>query len=186
MFEEYFTELLDKKPEFKNVFKPHTLINKDDIINFPEQCEPYIEKCDFNIVAEAYSDQNFVTWPFLTEKTWRCIGFKKPFVLLGQHGSLSKLHSFGYKTFHPYVDETYDDENDDYKRFVLATKEIIKLIQLSDEDFSFYNEYFKFIADLNEQNFRLRLYKSYWFFKYLSEGKIKTYDYIDSFYETGL
>ena len=185
MFEEYFTELLDKKPEFKKVFKPHALKNKDDIINFPEQCEPYIEKCDFNIVAEAYSDQNLVAWPFLTEKTWRCVGFKKPFVLLGQQGSISKLHAFGYKTFHPYIDETYDGEKDDYKRFSLATKEVIKLIQLSDEDFSFFNEYFKFITDFNEQNFRKRLYKSYRFFKYLSEGELKTYHYIDSFYKTG-
>ena len=47
--------------------------------------------------------------------------------------TLKKLHSLGYKTFHPLIDESYDDEKDDFLRFLKAVKSALKIIELDDD-----------------------------------------------------
>lgn len=46
---------------------------------------------------------------FITEKTWRCIQNKRPFILIGNRYSLKYLHELGFKTFPHLFDETYDE-----------------------------------------------------------------------------
>jgi len=176
-FEANFSKLLYSNYSFSQFLKSSTLQNKDDIKHFPEYLEPFLIKSDFNVVVEAYFDSSFITWPFITEKVWRCIGHKKPFILLGQYKSLNKLHLLGYKTFKPYINESYDSEPDDAKRFYLTVKEILKLINMSKKDFESLSGFFNFITDYNEQNFRRRLYGSYSFFLSLSNGHMKSIEY---------
>lgn len=71
----------------------------------------------------------------ISEKTFKCIQGKMPFILAGFTGSLECLRRFGYKTFHPYIDETYDTIVDDEQRLLLIAKEIERLCNLSDQDF---------------------------------------------------
>jgi len=52
----------------------------------------------------------------LTEKTFKPICMKMPFVIAGTQGSLSYLRGYGFRTFHDIWDESYDDEPDDFKR----------------------------------------------------------------------
>ena len=40
--------------------------------------------------------------------------------------SLKKLKEFGYKTFHPFIDESYDNEEDDLKRMQMIFDELDK------------------------------------------------------------
>lgn len=47
---------------------------------------------------------------FLTEKTFKPISLKMPFIIIGQPGTLSRLKSLGYKTFETVWDESYDQE----------------------------------------------------------------------------
>jgi len=97
------------------------------------QISQVLEKVDFNIVVEAYLSDKSLSYPLITEKTFRSIGAQKPFVVVGQRHTLKKLHSLGYKTFHPIIDESYDNEKDDFLRFLKAVKTILKLIDLNDD-----------------------------------------------------
>ena len=52
----------------------------------------------------------------LTEKTFKPICLRMPFILAGTQGSLEYLRSYGFKTFGELWDESYDTEVDDYRR----------------------------------------------------------------------
>jgi hypothetical protein len=62
----------------------------------------------WNIVMETYL--NATGGVFLTEKTFKPIKYGQPFVILGTTGSLAYLKEQGYKTFSPWIDESYDQE----------------------------------------------------------------------------
>jgi hypothetical protein len=72
--------------------------------------------------------------PFLSEKTFRPISNLQPFLYFGNHHGLAKLHKYGFKTFHPIIDESYDLEEDSGKRMLMLEKELIKLNNRSLEE----------------------------------------------------
>ena len=65
--------------------------------------------------------------PFISEKTWRPIANLQPFIMIGNYHSLRVLHDLGFKTFHPFIDESYDEETDSHIRMEKIEKEIEKL-----------------------------------------------------------
>lgn len=71
---------------------------------------------------------------FLTEKIFKPIVAGHPFMILGQAGSLKKLKSMGYKTDFFGIDQTYDDIENPYERFMACHKSLKKWISLSRED----------------------------------------------------
>jgi len=46
---------------------------------------------------------------FVTEKTWRCIVARRPFIIVGSQHFLTNLKRLGFKTFNNWWDEGYDD-----------------------------------------------------------------------------
>lgn len=50
---------------------------------------------------------------FITEKTYRTIANKHPFVMQGSPGILKHLRSQGFRTFNEIIDESYDDCRDE-------------------------------------------------------------------------
>jgi hypothetical protein len=75
-----------------------------------------------HLVSETRFDTG--DYPFLSEKTFRPIMNLQPFLYIGNHHSLEKLHEMGFKTFHPYINENYDLEEDPKKRMNMIEKEI--------------------------------------------------------------
>lgn len=75
------------------------------------------------------SETRFVTGttPFISEKTWRPIMNLQPFIMVGNYHSLRVLHDLGFKTFSPFIDESYDEETDYKKRMKKIENEIVKL-----------------------------------------------------------
>jgi len=71
---------------------------------------------------------------FISEKTYKAIAFKHPFLIFGCPGTLAHLHTAGYKTFHPYIDERYDSERDDQKRYEMLVTEIKRLCAMSESE----------------------------------------------------
>ena len=65
----------------------------------------------------------------LTEKTWKPILNLHPFIYVGNAGSLKKLKEYGFKTFHPFIDESYDDIDNTGERFLAIENEINKLCE---------------------------------------------------------
>lgn len=64
---------------------------------------------------------------FITEKTMKPIANKRPFVIVGPVGSLTRLHELGFKTFRDFWDESYDQIADPDER-ILAVVDIIESI----------------------------------------------------------
>jgi len=91
---------------------------------------------DFNIVPEAYVNFDVIDYPFITEKTFRNIKYKKPFIVMGQPNTLSSFHKLGYRTFSPLIDESYDTIGDTNKRFKKLLFEIDRLRKMSKAEFA--------------------------------------------------
>ena len=88
---------------------------------------------------------------FLSEKSWKPIMMKHPFILIGPHRALNMLKNAGYQSFHPFIDETYDHVEDDHTRMEMAWQEITRLITMSDDEWLLIQ---KKIAPIIEHNFR--------------------------------
>lgn len=76
-------------------------------------------------------------YPYLTEKTFRAILYKRPFVILGAPGSLAQIKKLGFKTFDHLWNEDYDliqDPNHRIQAVIKIVKEIgaLSIDQLKD------------------------------------------------------
>jgi len=111
-----------------------------------------------NLVVEAYYERLSLDKPFFSEKIWRNIWWEKPFVLIGQRKSLEKLRQLGYKTFHPFIDETYDISSDEVRLFK-AIQQVKKFVKLSESEKIIFLDNLKPIFIHNKNNFRKRIQK---------------------------
>jgi hypothetical protein len=105
-------------------------IISDDIPGVPNQDSTRYQ-ADFykyfglDIVAETVFD---FPYPFITEKTFRPITSKRPFVIIGASHSLALLRSKNFKTFDMIIDESYDSITDYSDRFDSVTFSIKKFV----------------------------------------------------------
>jgi hypothetical protein len=100
------------------------------------------------VISEAsYGDQEGAC--FLSEKTFKPISCQQPFIIFGSKGSLEHLHNLGYKTFHPYIDESYDSLPT-WQRLEAITKEMKKLNAMSDQERL---DWFKMLEPIVKHNF---------------------------------
>ena len=109
----------------------------------------------FSIVPETYffnDPRNDLGSTFFTEKTFNAIMMKHPFILLNRPHSLKCLRDYGYKTFHPYIDETYDTLDEHQDRLVAIVNEIERLVNMSDNEFI---EWQHNIAEIVEHNYNV-------------------------------
>jgi hypothetical protein len=63
----------------------------------------------------------------LTEKTFKAIALEMPFVLVAPAHSLQYLREYGFRTFAPYIDETYDTIADPVKRIEAVTQILLEI-----------------------------------------------------------
>lgn len=76
---------------------------------YENSCLSIISETEFHCVPAGYE--------FMTEKTWRTIANRHPFVMASSPGTLAKLKSFGFRTFENYMIECdYDQIVDDWAR----------------------------------------------------------------------
>lgn len=71
---------------------------------------------------------------FITEKTWNAIRAKHPFLIVGMPGFLKSLRDMGYKTFHPYINESYDEIENEQDRLLAVMDEVERLSNMSAEE----------------------------------------------------
>jgi hypothetical protein len=65
---------------------------------------------------------------FFTEKTAKALFGRRIFVMFGPQYSLKTIRDTGFKTFGRWIDESYDEEPDDKKRWARAFEQVVKLI----------------------------------------------------------
>lgn len=108
-----------------------------------------------SIVSESVFFQNEKHFPtgYLSEKIWKPIGHAQPFILAGPANSLKYIQSMGYKTFHPYIDESYDSEEDDFKRLEMILNEIEKFARKTKEEKDIFLNNVKDIIKYNQEYF---------------------------------
>jgi hypothetical protein len=108
-----------------------------------------------SIVSESVFFQNEIDFPtgYLSEKIWKPIGHSQPFILAGPAHSLKYIQSMGYKTFHPYIDESYDNETDDLKRLKMILAEIEKFANKTKEEKDEFLNNIKDIVKYNQEYF---------------------------------
>jgi hypothetical protein len=81
-----------------------------------------------NIVLETHFDADQSSGAFLTEKIFKPIKHGQPFVVVGAPGSLQALRKLGYRTFDHAIDNSYDNELNNTRRWQLL-QSTIKQIQ---------------------------------------------------------
>jgi hypothetical protein len=90
---------------------------------------------------------------FFTEKSLKNFFLKKPFILMSGKHSLRELQNRGFKTFSPWIDESYDNISCPNKRLQNIFREIDRLASFSVEKVNqLYAEMLP-IFEHNEQNF---------------------------------
>jgi|TARA_Y100000034_G_scaffold47493_1_gene58487 hypothetical protein len=67
---------------------------------------------------------------FMSEKIYKPITNFHPFLYLSNMGTLEILKELGFKTFHPFIDESYDREPDKLKRFNMVMSELNRLCEM--------------------------------------------------------
>ena len=82
-----------------------------------------------SIVLETVYDQRI----HLTEKTLRPLACGHPFMILNGPGALETIRSYGFKTFQPYINESYDSEKDPGKRMNMVLAEMRRINNSSEK-----------------------------------------------------
>ena len=98
----------------------------------------HVTKSDLSLNAYLFS-----------EKTYKFIAGKLPFIMVGFTGSLQALRDLGYRTFYPYINESYDLIEDDEQRMIAVIAEIERLCNLSDDKWILIQERLKEVVDHN-------------------------------------
>jgi len=154
---EYFIQHKDKIKEWvKNM--PHTFsspVQDYDHLYSPD-FGPYYNTSDIHIVHETHETEvlSQANWSVLTEKTYKAILYKKPFIIISQPYLLQYLRDCGYKTFSPYIDESYDNILDTHERIRAIVNEIERINNLPKNE---YNDLLINCQDVIEHNYRLLL-----------------------------
>ena len=118
MFRSMFTttenEMFDQQRTYRMI-KNNANIKSDYMIE--ALMAPWHDSALLELVPETSCDIFF-----LTEKTIKPIAAGMPFVVMSCVKFLYHLRKLGFKTFHPYIDESYDFEKDQTKRIDMSLK----------------------------------------------------------------
>lgn len=108
------------------------LISNQAAINFNGSENYLYESTYFSVVSETnyFTKQNPTT--FFSEKIFKPMINRHPFIVVSTPGFLSKLRALGYKTFSPWIDESYDLESNDAVRMKMIVEEIHRLCMLDE------------------------------------------------------
>jgi hypothetical protein len=122
---------------------------------YPSTASADYESSDFtnsqiSVILETVFDGNRI---HLTEKTLRPIACNHPFILAAGPGSLEYIRSYGFKTFAPWIDESYDLETDSVKRLEKIILAMKKIQNLQGHELLTFSQNVKKIAEFNKKHF---------------------------------
>lgn len=94
----------------------------------------YLGRSFVNICVETMPIDLELPLIFFSEKIFKPIACKRPFILYGNYKSLEKLHEMGYETFGQWWDESYDLIEDPIRRLQAVSNTIEQVASFSLED----------------------------------------------------
>jgi len=104
----------------------------------------------FNVVTESCYFEDCI---YMSEKTFKPIANLTPFIIVSTPHFLEKIKELGFKTFHPWIDESYDEEEDNDKRFFMILDEIRRLCSMSKEEIHKWYYEMEHILKHNQRHF---------------------------------
>lgn len=127
---------------------PYTLDATDNVLNkWGDATYEAIVQADFHILVETHYDLSYYVPGYvaydrtlapssITEKTNKPIACGKPFIVFATPHFLEDLRSLGYETFTPYIDESYDLEEDNHKRLNMIVAEVERIANLPQDQYN--------------------------------------------------
>lgn len=121
-------------PDIVDVFKQAQLP-----MSFPNESGAPMHSCWLSLFDESADSLLYLVTEtiasgrrnHLTEKSFKPICLRMPFVLVGTAGSLSYLKKYGFKTFSDFWDESYDNEPNEARRIEMIADVLKRLNSLS-------------------------------------------------------
>ena len=105
-----------------------SIYNVDGVAEFTSQyISEHIENATWISVSCETLETERIFFP--TEKTGKAMMSNKPFIVLGSKNFLKNLRGLGFKTFHPVIDESYDEIDDLIERTKAVFQSFMKLQQ---------------------------------------------------------
>jgi hypothetical protein len=136
---------------------PNLYLDTTDLItNRAEQTDStnsYYNDSYFSVITETtyHTDSGHDGVPFLSEKVFKAIAMKHPFILVTAPNTLQYLKKLGYKTFSSIIDESYDTELNDAARIIKISDEIQRLCNLSETELDSFLESARKICSYNHK-----------------------------------
>ena len=142
------------------IIKNPAIMDRLNSIDQAHSFQNFVDTFELNVdPATTTSQQAFVhvvtetvfdyPLPWISEKTWKPIVNKRPFILVSSAGSLSNLKNAGYKTFSDYWDESYDSVIDPTQRMLTIIDIIQSLCTRSVSDLQNMCQHMQSILDYN-------------------------------------
>lgn len=157
---ELYQMFIDNKERIENI--PDLFLDTTQLdinqVQVDHNLDKHYENTYFSVVNETNYLKDFGEGIFLSEKVFKPILKSHPFILMSRPHSLKKLRELGYKTFSPYIDESYDDEEDDYKRLFMIVNEVKRLCDLPDEHL---HKFLTSMKEVVEHNYNLLTTKNF-------------------------
>ena len=107
---------------------------------------------DYFIEIVAETDTLTTNW--ITEKTVKNLYIGKPFIVMGGPGLLDKIRSFGFQTFSPWIDESYDTITNNYQRLAAIKQEIDRIANKTDVEIQQMHQQLLPIFEHNRKTYR--------------------------------
>ena len=120
-------------------------------VNLTESTDSYYTDTYFSVVTETNFYKEYGPGLFLSEKVFKPVNKKHPFLVLGRPYTIKKFTEIGYTSFSDIIDESYDSEIDDTKRMRMVIEETKRLCNLSDDELKNFLSKAKEITEYNHQ-----------------------------------
>jgi hypothetical protein len=109
-----------------------------------------IEEARENSLFEVVAETKFEKEHFYSEKTFYPVHKNKPFMVVNSQGAMAGLKRLQYKTYAPFIDESYDNEPDAALRTQMVVEELVRLKKLrAEQPDQFRNNYLKMMSIAN-------------------------------------
>ena len=136
--------LLKHGPLLKDAVEYPILILEERIENLLTPCKWYKEIFVDVICETWYTGNSF----YVTEKFWRSVVTKTPFIIQGSQNIITNLKKLGFKTFDKYWDEGYQEDPSYYN--LTEIKKVLEFI--SKKSINDLNDMYNDMQDILEHN----------------------------------
>jgi hypothetical protein len=139
--------LTDKVTEWLSEV-PYTLDASDNVLNkWGDATYEAIVQADLHVLVETHYDLSYYVPGYvsynrklapssITEKTNKPIACGKPFIAFSTPYFLEDLRTLGYESYAPFIDESYDTEEDNHKRLNMIVAEIERISSLPEDQYN--------------------------------------------------